>query len=119
MVRGPGWRVLPRSSSGASGNRDEDVIEHADRFIIDRARPRRHPLFGFCIHRCVGNRLAERHLTILRAEVMARFPAIGSRHHLGVIRLRQGPVTQTDRVPQCQTKAATAAAKRATSCSVL
>jgi len=25
-----------------SGNRDEEVIEHADRFIIDRARPRQH-----------------------------------------------------------------------------
>lgn len=76
MVRGPGWRVLPRSSSGASGNRDEDVIEHADRFIIDRARPRQHLSFGFGIHRCVGNRLAELQLTILWEEIMKRFPVI-------------------------------------------
>ena len=59
-----------------SGNRDEDVIEHADRFIIDRARPRQHLSFGFGIHRCVGNRLAELQLTILWEEIMKRFPVI-------------------------------------------
>ena len=42
-----------------SGNRDESVIEKADRFIIDRANPRHHISFGFGIHRCMGNRLAE------------------------------------------------------------
>jgi len=42
-----------------SGNRDEEAIENADAFIIDRARPRQHLAFGFGIHRCVGNRLAE------------------------------------------------------------
>ena len=45
-----------------SGNRDEEAIENADRFIIDRARPRQHMSFGFGIHRCVGNRLAEMQL---------------------------------------------------------
>ncbi len=59
-----------------SGNRDEDVIEHADRFIIDRVRPRQHLSFGFGIHRCVGNRLAELQLTILWEEIMQRFPVI-------------------------------------------
>ena len=59
-----------------SGNRDEEVIEHADRFIIDRARPRQHLSFGFGIHRCVGNRLAELQLTILWEEIMKRFPVI-------------------------------------------
>jgi cytochrome P450 len=59
-----------------SGNRDADVIEHADRFIIDRARPRQHLSFGFGIHRCVGNRLAELQLTILWEEIMKRFPVI-------------------------------------------
>jgi hypothetical protein len=42
-----------------SGNRDSESIENADQFIIDRARPRQHLSFGFGIHRCVGNRLAE------------------------------------------------------------
>ena len=47
-----------------------------DRFIIDRARPRQHLSFGFGIHRCVGNRLAELQLTILWEEIMKRFPVI-------------------------------------------
>ena len=55
-----------------SGNRDEDAIEHADDFIIDRARPRQHLSFGFGIHRCVGNRLAEMQLTILWEEILKR-----------------------------------------------
>lgn len=42
-----------------SGNRDEDKIERADEFIIDRAKPRQHLAFGAGIHRCVGDRLAE------------------------------------------------------------
>jgi cytochrome P450 len=60
----------------ASGNRDETVIENPDRYIIDRANPRHHLSFGFGIHRCVGNRLAELQLKILWEEIMARFPAI-------------------------------------------
>lgn len=60
-----------------SGNRDEDAIERADDFIIDRPRPRQHLSFGFGIHRCVGNRLAEMQLTILWEEILKRrFPRI-------------------------------------------
>lgn len=55
-----------------SGNRDADAIENADEFIIDRARPRQHLSFGFGIHRCVGNRLAELQLTILWEEILKR-----------------------------------------------
>ncbi len=59
-----------------SGNRDEEVIDNADQFIIDRARPRQHLSFGFGIHRCVGNRLAEMQLQILWEEILKRFPKI-------------------------------------------
>jgi cytochrome P450 len=59
-----------------SGNRDEDSIEQPDRFIIDRARPRNHMSFGFGVHRCVGNRLAEMQLIILWEEIVKRFPRI-------------------------------------------
>ena len=59
-----------------SGNRDEDGIERANEFLIDRARPRQHLSFGFGIHRCVGNRLAELQLTILWEEMLKRFPMI-------------------------------------------
>ena len=55
-----------------SGNRDEEAIEEPDRFIIDRARPRQHLSFGFGIHRCVGNRLAEMQLGILWEEILKR-----------------------------------------------
>jgi cytochrome P450 len=59
-----------------SGNRDPEAIDDPDRFIIDRTRPRQHLSFGFGIHRCVGNRLAELQLTILWEEIMKRFPVI-------------------------------------------
>jgi cytochrome P450 len=59
-----------------SGNRDSEAIEDADRFIIDRARPRQHMAFGFGMHRCVGNRLAELQLKLLRQEILKRFPRI-------------------------------------------
>ncbi|MDP3749099.1 MAG: cytochrome P450 [Phenylobacterium sp.] len=59
-----------------SGNRDGSVIENPDSYIIDRPRPRQHMSFGFGIHRCVGNRLAELQLTIIWEEIMKRFPDI-------------------------------------------
>ncbi len=59
-----------------SGNRDEEAIERPNEFIIDRKRARQHLSFGFGIHRCVGNRLAELQLTILWEEIMKRFPKI-------------------------------------------
>jgi cytochrome P450 len=59
-----------------SGNRDEDVIPDADRLIIDRPNARRHLSFGFGIHRCVGNRLAELQLKIIWEEIMKRFGKI-------------------------------------------
>ena len=59
-----------------SGNRDDSVIENPNAFIIDRARPRQHLSFGFGVHRCVGNRLAELQLTIIWEEILKRFPVI-------------------------------------------
>ena len=59
-----------------SGNRDEEAIDNPNEFIIDRARPRQHLSFGFGIHRCVGNRLAEMQLQILWEEILKRFDKI-------------------------------------------
>lgn len=59
-----------------SGNRDDEAIEHASEFIIDRANARQHLSFGFGIHRCMGNRLAELQLKILWEEILARFAKI-------------------------------------------
>jgi len=55
-----------------SGNRDETAIPDADRFIIDREKPRQHLAFGYGMHRCVGARLAELQLSILWEEILAR-----------------------------------------------
>ncbi|MGY3494266.1 cytochrome P450 [Bradyrhizobium sp. USDA 4502] len=60
----------------ASGNRDDESIERADEYIIDRPRVRQHLSFGFGIHRCVGNRLAELQLKLVWQEMLTRFPEI-------------------------------------------
>ena len=59
-----------------SGNRDETMIDNPNAYIIDRERPRQHLSFGFGIHRCVGNRLAELQLTVIWQEILKRFPRI-------------------------------------------
>ena len=59
-----------------SGNRDEEAIENPNAYIVDRERPRQHVSFGFGIHRCVGNRLAELQLRVIWEEIMQRFPDI-------------------------------------------
>ena len=56
-----------------SGNRDEEVIDHPDDFIIDRKNARHHLSFGFGIHRCMGNRMAEMQLRIVWEEILKRF----------------------------------------------
>jgi cytochrome P450 len=84
-----------------SGNRDEDGIENANQFIVDRARPRQHLSFGFGIHRCVGNRLAEMQLTILWEEILKRFPVIEVMEEpkRGYSNLIRGIVSMPVRIP--------------------
>jgi cytochrome P450 len=59
-----------------SGNRDERFMERPDDFIIDRPDVRKHLSFGFGIHRCMGNRLAELQLRTLWQEILQRFERI-------------------------------------------
>jgi cytochrome P450 len=59
-----------------SGNRDEEVIDDPYAYNIERPHPRQHLSFGFGIHRCVGNRLAELQLKIIWEEILKRFPKI-------------------------------------------
>ena len=56
-----------------SGNRDDNVFENPDKLIIDRKNARAHVSFGFGVHRCMGNRLAEMQLRILWEEIHKRF----------------------------------------------
>ena len=59
-----------------SGNRDSSMIDQADRFWIDRPKARQQLSFGFGIHRCMGNRLAEMQLRVLWEEILNRFQAV-------------------------------------------
>ena len=56
-----------------SGNRDEEIFDDADRLVIDRPNARQHVSFGYGIHRCMGNRLAELQLRVLWEEIQQRF----------------------------------------------
>lgn len=60
----------------ASGNQDESKFENPEALIIDRKNARNHMSFGFGVHRCMGNRLAEMQLRILWEELLARFDRI-------------------------------------------
>lgn len=59
-----------------SGNRDERAFDNPDAFIIDRPDVRKQISFGFGIHRCMGNRLAELQLRVLWEEILKRFERI-------------------------------------------
>jgi len=59
-----------------SGNRDEEQFENANDLDIERPNSRQHLAFGFGIHRCMGNRLAELQLRILWEEILVRFEKI-------------------------------------------
>ena len=59
-----------------SGNRDEEVIERPNDLVVDRANARHHLSFGFGIHRCMGNRLAEMQLRIVWEEIISRFDLV-------------------------------------------
>jgi cytochrome P450 len=56
-----------------SGNRDEEIFDEPGNLVIDRPNARQHVSFGFGVHRCMGNRLAEMQLRILWEEIMKRF----------------------------------------------
>ncbi len=75
-----GGKVIPKGDRVVlwyvSGNRDEAKVADADSYIIDRKNPRQHLSFGFGIHRCLGNKLAELQLRIIWEEMLARFPEI-------------------------------------------
>jgi len=59
-----------------SGNRDERFFHRPQSFVIDRPDVRKHLSFGFGVHRCMGNRLAEMQLAVLWEELLKRFERI-------------------------------------------
>ena len=63
------WSLLPFPAA----NRDPEVFEQADEFVMDRQR-NRHTAFGLGIHRCIGSNLARMELRVALEEWMAAFP---------------------------------------------
>ena len=59
-----------------SGNRDERFFANPTAFDMHRENLRKHLSFGFGIHRCMGNRLAELQLHTLWEELLERFERI-------------------------------------------
>ena len=59
-----------------SGNRDERKFSNPNVLDFERENARNHISFGFGIHRCFGNRLAELQLQILWDEMLKRFSRI-------------------------------------------
>ena len=57
-----------------SGNRDEAVFQHGERFEIDRENARKHLSFGYGIHFCLGFQLAKMEFGIMLRELTKRFP---------------------------------------------
>lgn len=60
IIRPGDWMML----CYASGNRDEEVYEHGDRFDIDR-QATEHVAFGYGPHMCLGQHLARREIIML------------------------------------------------------
>ncbi|MEO1060346.1 MAG: cytochrome P450 [Actinomycetota bacterium] len=60
-----------------SANRDEAIFgDDADELNLARANADRHVSFGYGIHFCMGNRLAELQLRILWEEILRRFERV-------------------------------------------
>lgn len=58
-----------------SGNRDDDVFDKPNQFIVDR-RPNRHLAFGHGAHHCLGNLLAKMEMRYLYEELFSRVRSI-------------------------------------------
>ena len=55
-----------------SDNRDSETFVNPQTLDLDRHNIRSHLSFGFGIHRCMGNRLAEMQLRIVWEELLKR-----------------------------------------------
>ncbi|MDA3037933.1 MAG: cytochrome P450 [Actinomycetota bacterium] len=63
------WVLLPFPAA----NRDPEVFEDADTFVIDR-KVNRHTAFGLGIHRCLGSNLARLEVSVAIETWMERLP---------------------------------------------
>lgn len=56
-----------------SGNRDEEVYDHADEILVDREQ-NRHLAFGVGIHRCLGSNLGRREVVVALQQFLEVLP---------------------------------------------
>lgn len=70
MKRGDRLRVLL-----GSANRDSEVFERPDEFVIDRS-PNRHLAFGQGAHKCIGQHLAKVMIRVALTELLDRYDPI-------------------------------------------
>lgn len=59
-----------------SANRDAAKFDEPYQFRIDRENACSHMAYGFGVHRCMGNHVAEMQLRILWEKILAKFPKI-------------------------------------------
>jgi cytochrome P450 len=59
----------------ASGNRDEEVFDAPDDFLVDR-KPNKHLAFGYGAHLCLGQHLAKMEMRILWEEMIPRLKSV-------------------------------------------
>ena len=74
-VEAAGHRIARRVVA-ADDQQGQVAHKFAQRHVLRRRPMRQHLSFGFGIHRCVGNRLAELQLRILWEELLPRHPVI-------------------------------------------
>ncbi len=60
----------------ASANRDEEAIDRAGEFLVDRPDARKHLAFGWGRHFCVGSRVAEMQVRVLWEEILRRYARV-------------------------------------------
>lgn len=80
----------------ASANRDEEVFDDPDTFVLDRPNIDRHLAFGMGPHRCAGEGLARLMLVTVLRELLARTASI---ELAGEIRMTRWPEWGTLSVP--------------------
>jgi cytochrome P450 len=86
----------PIAFAYASANRDEDVFDDPDEFILERPNIGRHIAFGAGAHRCAGAPLATEIIQITLEELVGRVSSIELR---GEIRMSGWPEIGTLSVP--------------------
>ena len=61
-----------------SGNRDEEIFEDSQKFLVNRENANKHLAFGAGQHLCLGNQLGKMQIRVLFEELLKTFPNMHS-----------------------------------------